>query len=58
MLIEQLKHVPIIKSLTMQHVSNLDYERRTILHENTSNLKHFVLDNVICTFVEIDTVVS
>jgi hypothetical protein len=54
-LIEQLKHVPSIESLILEYVSNLDYEKLNVLHENTPNLKHFALKQVNCQFVGTNT---
>jgi hypothetical protein len=52
MLIEQLKHVSSIKSLTLEEVLNLDYKRLDLLHENTPKLEHLKLSTEECLFME------
>jgi hypothetical protein len=51
-LIEQLKHVSSIKSLTLEGVVNLNYKRLDLLHENTPNLEHLKLSTNDCLFME------
>jgi hypothetical protein len=51
-LIEQLKHVSSIKSLTLEEVENIDYKTLDLLHENTPNLEHLKLSTFDCWFME------
>jgi hypothetical protein len=45
-LFELLKHAPVLEHLILKRVSDLDYKKLDVLHENTRNLKHLELEKV------------